>query len=104
MATASWYVGLRTGGGGGAGGATGATGFTVRTAGLAAGFAAGLAARAVLVVLAADRVEAARDAAGRAGLRRSVWALFLVLRAGLRAEVRDLVTRRDLAMVLRSNH
>jgi len=73
-------------------------GFTVRTGDLAAAFAGGFAARAGLDVFAAGRADDERDGAGRAGLRRSVWALLVAVRAGLRAEVRDLVTRRDFAI------
>jgi hypothetical protein len=83
---------LRGGGGGGAGGggggATGLRGFATAFDGLA-----GLR----------DFAEAVRDADGRAvvdllGRRRSVWARFFAVRAGLRAEVRDLVTRCDFAI------
>jgi len=47
--------------------------------------------------LAAVRVEELRDGADLAG-RRAVWARFFAIRAGLRAEVRGFVTRRDFAM------
>ena len=74
---------MRTGGGGGAGGATCGAGFATR-AGALTGFAA-------------VRVEEPRDGADLTG-RRAVWAPFFAIRAGLRAEVRDFVTRRDFAI------
>jgi hypothetical protein len=89
MATASWYVGFRGGGcgGGGGGGAT-----------FRGGFAGGLTLTfgAVLTAFVGFR-EAAGRAADLTG-RRGAWAFFLAARAGLRAEVRDLVTRRVLAI------
>jgi len=48
--------------------------------------------------VAEEREVEVRAAVPRAGRRRSAWALFFGARAGLRAEVRDLVTRRDLAI------
>jgi len=93
MATASWYVGLRTGGGGGAGGATGAAGFVART-GAFDGFT-GLEGFDDLVAV---RTDEPRDGGRLAGRRRSAWALFFAIRAGLRAEIRGLVTRRGFAI------
>ncbi len=58
----------------------------------------GLAVVAGLDDLAAVRADEARDGADLTGRRRSVWALFFAMRAGLRAEVRGLVTRRDFAI------
>lgn len=83
---------MRGGGGGGAGGAGGGTGLTVRTGGLTA-----FVARAGLDDLEAVRADA-REGDDPEGRRRSVWALFFTVRAGLRAEVRDFVTRRDFAI------
>lgn len=85
---------MRGGGGGGAGGGGGGTGLTVRTAGLI-----GFGARIGREDEDLDAVRAdAREGDAAAGRRRSVWARFFAVRAGLRAEVRDLVTRRDFAM------
>jgi hypothetical protein len=65
---------------------------TVRTGGLTA-----FGVRTGLDDLEAVRAEV-RDGDVPEGRRRSVWALFFAVRAGLRAEVRDLVTRRDFAI------
>jgi len=83
---------LRGGGGGGAGGTGGGAGLTARTGGLTA-----LAARTGRAGLDAVRAEGREDGDAE-GRRRSVWALFFAIRAGLRAEVRDFVTRRDFAI------
>ena len=89
MATASWYVGLRGGGGaGGGGGATTGTGFAARVGGLT-DFAL-TAAGADLAAFAGVRAD---DTS-----RRSAGTRFFAVRAGLRADVRDLATRRDFAM------
>ena len=84
-----------TGGGGGAGAGAGA----------ATGFAAAILAATFGADFGADFVDraAVREADGRVlllrtGRRRAAGALFFATRAGLRAEIRDLVTRRDLAI------
>ena len=80
-------MGFRTGGAGGAGA-------TTAGAGLAATRTAGLAGRTGAV-----RVDdALAGAVVLTGRRRAAWALFFAGRAGLRAEVRGLDTRRDFAM------
>jgi hypothetical protein len=56
-----------------------------------------LALRAGLVDLPAVRADDPRDG-DFTGRRRSVWALCFAMRAGLRAEVRGFVTRRDFAI------
>ena len=83
---------MRGAGAGGAGGAGGGTGLTARTGGFT-----GFAARTGLPGLAAVRADAREDSDPE-GRRRSVWALFFPIGAGLRAEVRDFVTRRDFAI------
>jgi hypothetical protein len=65
---------------------------TVRIGGLIA-----FGARTGLDDFEAVRAEA-REGDVPEGRRRSVWALFFAVRAGLRAEVRDFVTRRDFAI------
>jgi hypothetical protein len=65
---------------------------TARTGGLTA-----LAARTGRAGLDAVRAEGREDGDAE-GRRRSVWALFFPIGAGLRAEVRDFVTRRDFAI------
>ena len=64
----------------------------VRTGGLTV-----FVARAGLDGLEAVRADA-REGDGPVGRRRSVWAPFFAIRAGLRAGVRDFVTRRDFAI------
>ena len=80
---------MRTGGGADGGGGGGAAAFT--------GFAT-----AFVLTDFGDFAEAARldgrDAGDLTARRRSVWARFFATGAGLRAEVRDLVTRRDFAI------
>src|SRR5262245_60442768 len=83
IATASWYVGLRTGGGAGAGGAGGgATGLTTLDAGLGADF--------LEPVLDADERDALTGRAARRAVRFC---------GGLRLElVRAFTARRNFAM------
>src|SRR5260370_8781291 len=94
IATASWYVGFRGGGVGEVGGAR-AAGFATRTGALIG--LIGFAVRAGREDLPAVRADEPR-AGDLTGRRRSVWARSFAIRAGLRAEVRGLVTRRDFAI------
>jgi hypothetical protein len=89
-------VGLRGGGAAGAGGVGAGAGFADLTGAAAAALGAG---RFGVAFRAAGRAGAAFFAGrGRADRLRSAVARLLAARAGLRAEVRDLVTRRDLAI------
>jgi hypothetical protein len=105
MPTASWYVGLRGGGGAGWGGGGGAGGLTAALAGFATSFGAGFGARLAVfrgtgffdLADLAVRLGLARFGRGTAG--RGCLFADLAARAGLRVEVvRVFTARRNFAI------